>query len=509
MSRIETSSAEQTWSAQFTFAGMRASEWGFKEKLWKESALKVAALLQDDTNVGVRLGTGGGKTIIAILAATAFGARTLFLTPTRYLAVQHNELLRNTLGYAHPSRVITGDTRACARIWKDLDERFVFATGAVFASALKKGEVALETFALVIFDEFHRARGNYDYVTITPEFERRGVRRLALSASPGSSREEVELTLINTAVERLVGASIPEQPKHDEYHFIELTSEMERADRDGWKLLEARILADLRLVGLVIPPNWRHPAREFARLHEKIGALPTTRRTKMLRVQFAKYRLYLYAYHAFMTCSYAAFLGFVQRLRERRRPSDRRLLGEPLFRRLVATARHYYDAHPKVVKLERILRLLESGNRKAIVFFADKTTAEYCKKYLDERSVRAETAFGSSGKKPAELQAAIDALREGRVTALLATSVLHEGVSIPEVDLVINFSVAPSAITRLQSSGRTGRMRPGKVVHFILDHSLDRLVFFPVHNEMKTMNMLFTEIDEEGLWKGQQSLFLR
>lgn len=502
--------AEQTWSAHFTFAKVRASEWGYKEKLWKESTHGIAKQLAESKNVGVRLGTGGGKTIIALLAADALHARTLFLTPTRYLAKQHDTLLHEILGCSLSSRVITGETSPRARIWTYEHERFIFATGAVFSRALSAGTVSADDFTLVIIDEFHRARGQYDYVSIVPEFVSRNVPRLALSASPGETREEIEFTLKNAGIERLMSPLVEVQPISEEHQFVALTPEMERADREGWQVLGEKIRLDLWDAGLRIPQNWRYPARDLAALRAKIHALPTTKRNKLLRMQFAKYRLYLYAHYAYMACSYSAFLAFVLKLMERKRPSDRMLLGEPLFRRLIATARQYQDAHPKVIKLERMLRTLQASHKRAVVFFADKVTAQYWKQLLDTRGIRTEVAFGGRRKNHDVLDAAIDALRERRVTALLATSVLQEGVSIPEVDLVINYGVATSAIIRLQSSGRTGRMRPGKVVHLILEHDLDRMVFFPVHNKTKGMHEMFrSEIDPEGNWTGQLSLFMK
>lgn len=501
--------AEQMWSAHFTFAGVKPGEWKKREKFWKQSALHVAELLSQGKNFGLRLDTGGGKTIIAIFTAVALGARTLFLTPTRYLTSQHQELLGDILGCTLPSRVITGETAPGKRIWNNQSERFIFATVDVFYAALVAEEVSPEVFDLVVFDEFHRARGRYAYVLIAPELMRFGVRQLGLSASPGTTEEETELVLLNAGLEHVSSLWSTMPYKSEEYYFLPLTPVMKRADDLGWKPLGVQLIANLREAHLLIPEHWRCSAKELTTLCRNINALPATRNTKHLRKVFAKYRLFLYGYYVFMTGSYHAFLTYADGLATRKRPSDRALLGEPLFRRLIATAREYCDEHPKIQKLERLLRNVRRVRGRAIVFFADKSTARYCKEFLDERCILTETVFGGVGKSVVQQREAIDALREGSITALLATSVLHEGVSIPEVDLVLNYSVAYSGIARLQSSGRTGRVRPGRVAHLVLDHDLDRLVFFAVHNETKKMKVLSAlESKPSEMRKGQLSLFV-
>jgi len=509
MSFFDPGMAEQIWSAHFTFAGMRASEWGKKEASWKKIALETAEVLSRGKNIGIRLSTGGGKTIIAILTATALGARTLFLTPTRYLTDQHEKLLKVTLGCSLPARVITGETSPGRRIWNNQSERFIFSTGEAFYSALAAEDVSLEEFDLIVFDEFHLARGKYAYTLITPECIKSGIPRLGLSASPGGTEEEVELVLLNTGIECVSNPQIKSPPKSDNYYFLPLTPEMERADKEGWKVLGEKLVNDLREANLRIPEQWHCTAQELKRLRRDISALPTTPNTKKLRKLFAKYRLYLYGYYVFMTGSYYAFSKYAEGLAVRKRPSDRMLLGEPIFRRLIATAEHYRDEHPKVTKLARLLKNVRRSGGKAVVFFADKNTARYCREFLDECCILTEMVFGGADKSVLQQQEAIDSLKDGRITAVLATSVLRVGVDIPEVDLVLNYSVEQSGIARLQSGGWTGRMRPGHIAHLVLDHDLDRLVFFAVHKQTKKITELSArELRPVSERKGQLSLFV-
>lgn len=509
---LDTATVDETWSHQFSFAGVRQDEWKKKGKFWKSSALQIANFLSEKKNLGLRLGTGGGKTIIAILGVTAIKARTLFLTPTRYLTSQHQELLHDMLGFYSPSRVITGETPQKDRVWNDTTERFIFATGDIFYSAFLNGEVSPQMFDVVIFDEVHRARGRYSYVKIASEFKKYEIPRLGLSASPGSTQEEVELTLLNSDLEMISSLSSIMPGKSDSYHFLDMPDEMMRADEQGWKVLGKKLVDDLREANLLLPEHRVCSAKELKSLGLKIRALPTTPRTKIINKLFAKYLKYLYSYQVFMTGSYYSFLQYVEGehgLTKRKRLSDKLLLGEPLFRRLIATAKQRLDEHPKVIKLLYLLDSLQKRGGRAIVFFADKNTATYCKDILARNGVGTETIFGGAKKASKAQHEVIESLKNGDITAILATSVLHEGVSIPEVDLVINYSVPQSGIVRLQSGGRTGRMYHGHVAHLVLDHDLDRLIFFSVHKETKKLQEL-SRLESQPHEKrvGQISLFV-
>lgn len=507
MSFFDPGMAEQIWSAHFTFAGVRASEWGKKEVVWKEIALQIADFLSKGKSDGIRLSTGGGKTIIAILATVALGYRTLFLTPTRYLTGQHKKLLDEILGCSLSSRVITGETPAGRRIWNSQSERFVFATGAVCYSALTAEKVSPNEFDLVVFDEFHRAKGRYDYVLIAPEFIKHGIPRLGLSASPGDSEEEIELVQMNTGIDRIISPKIQSPATRDECYILPPTPEMERADEFGWSVLGDKLVADLWEANLHIQEKWRCSAKELEKLCEDVSRLPRTRGTQKIRRLFTKYRLYLYGHHVFMTGSYHAFLRYAKKLATRKWWPDRMLLGEPLFQRLIKTAEYYLDEHPKVKKLEGLLRNLRRAGGRAIVFFADRATAKYCKYYLEERCILTETVFGGRGSIDRQT-AASTALKDGLITAALCTSVWHEGVDVPEVDLVVNYAVATSGKIRLQSGGRTGRMNKGCIAHIVLDHPLDRLIFFAVHNEVKKIKALSEKRTHSGeIRNGQLSLF--
>lgn len=497
MSTMDFSEAKRLLLASCSFVQVDPVEWTKNEKFWIDGSIEVAKLIRERWSPGLRLDTGGGKTIIAIMAAILLGARTLILTPTKYLSTQHFELLLNILGYKFPSRVITGETSPKNRIWTDRTERFVFATADVFYTEMVKGKVSPEVFDLIILDEFDTATGRAAYVLLAPHIIKAGVPHMGLSASPGDTEAKVELILLNAGLDKKLSLQRKMPYRSESYHFLTLPREMERACRLGWQPLKEKILGELREAGMRVHDNWCPSAKQYTAIRAQLKALPDTENVKRMRRAFPKFSIFSYCYYTFVTISYHAFLEKVmgkdrESMQKRFWEADKSLLRERLFHPLILTAKKFYDRHPKVLELERELRNLARVNGKALVFFNDRKTALYCKEYLLARGINTEVIFGGN-KSIKKQQAAINLLKSGSVSAILATSVIHRGVSVPEVDLVINYAVASSSVIRLQCAGRTGRVKAGHVVHIIMNNDLDRLLFFIVNKKTKDMIALAKE----------------
>ena len=93
--------------------------------------------------------------------------------------------------------------------------------------------------------------------------------------------------------------------------------------------------------------------------------------------------------------------------------------------------------------------------------------------------------FGARGMRKKERKIVMQRFIQGETRVLLATSVIEEGISVPEVSEVINANIATSARSRLQRAGRTARMHPGNVLHLIMEHDFDLCIFYAVHRELK------------------------
>ena len=105
-----------------------------------------------------------------------------------------------------------------------------------------------------------------------------------------------------------------------------------------------------------------------------------------------------------------------------------------------------------------------------------------------ERGRHVEILFG---KMPVRTQRSIlQSLKEGTLDFVVATSVIEEGVAIPEIGCVINFSVPLTEKSYIQRMGRTGRTTHGSVDHIVLNHSFDAALFFTAVRGVHTMRTL-------------------
>ena len=74
-----------------------------------------------------------------------------------------------------------------------------------------------------------------------------------------------------------------------------------------------------------------------------------------------------------------------------------------------------------------------------------------------------------------EQKAIIDKFKADELNILIATSIGEEGLDIPEVNAVIFYEPVPSAIRKIQRTGRTARLAPGKLFILITKDTRDEI----------------------------------
>ena len=151
--------------------------------------------------------TGLGKTVIAlmVLLARMDKGRILFLAPTKPLVEQHAAFLQRVLKDEryrhHDDRRDPPEKRV--ESWESA--RIVVSTPQVIENDLLSRRIDLKDVSLVIFDEAHRAVGNYAYVYIADRYHReaRSPLVLGITASPGSQSEKIAEICTNLGIEKI------------------------------------------------------------------------------------------------------------------------------------------------------------------------------------------------------------------------------------------------------------------------------------------------------------------
>ncbi|AFC99836.1 ERCC4-like helicase [Methanocella conradii HZ254] len=438
------------------------------------------------------LPTGLGKTIIALLVMLERleKGKALMLSPTKPLVEQHAAFLKRTLTIPEQVAVFTGSVAPSKRvdIWKG--SRIIVSTPQVIENDLLTKRFDLKDVSLIVFDEAHRATGDYAYVYIAKKYVEQSANPLVLgiTASPGSTPEKINEVKQNLFIER-VEIKTEKDPDVAPYIY-EKDVEWVRVNVPD-KAAEIKILLDSlmddrmdRLKALGVVRESRLTKKELLMLQEKLqadisrGGSPESYRAVSILAEIMKIE---HAVDLIQTQGVVPLKKYFERLKDeagskggskatKRLMQDARLAGAM---RIADTAD---EVNPKTEKVKEIVleQIRENPSSRIIVFTNFRDTADFVSKELAKvegirpvRFVGQASKLNDKGLTQKRQVEILNAFRSGEFNTLIATSVAEEGLDIPSTDLVIFYEPVPSEIRTIQRRGRTGRNAVGRVVVLI------------------------------------------
>ncbi len=475
--------------------------------------LLVASVLQRG-NTLIVAPTGLGKTIVAALVIAErlrrVGGRALFLAPTKPLAVQHAETLRKVLKVEEIG-VVTGEMSPDKRSALYNRLKIITATPQTVENDILRGVLSLDDFTVLVFDEAHRAVGNYSYVTIASEYMKRAKHPLilAMTASPGGDPEKIREVIRNLHI-RNVEIKTPQDTDVRPY-VQEIVMEWREVELDplhleAIQLLKRAIKKRLKLLkemGIVESADpEKYSRKDLIYLQSSLQSLeePLPDATSLV-AQLIKLDHALELLEAQGT---APFLLFMEKLKLRslqpRAPrSDREIVADEDVKEAVRLAKELKErgyVHAKVYALKTIIKkfIRENPVSKIILFVQYRDTATHLVEELSSlegvnpvRFVGQAKRGSDRGLSQKEQKALLDAFRSGMYNVLVATSVAEEGLDIPSVDLVIFYEPVPSEIRWIQRRGRTGRLGKGKVIILVAKGTRDQAYYWSAKIKEKKM----------------------
>ncbi len=495
-------------------------------------------------NLLVVMPTGLGKTAIALRAMARWlerypGRKALLLAPTRPLVEQHARTVRTFM--ATPEPVVLTGTLAPARRTGTGDSSVVVATPQVVLNDVQRGALHLEEFSMVIFDEAHRARGDYPYVGIARGLRSDHHRILGITASPGSRREQVEEVLNNLHVEPS-GLEFRDEGDPDvlpylheigfDWEYVEKPRAVEESGRLLRGVLDRHARALASTYGPLAPGNvvtrtllleaGRVLAAEIA-ARRSSGAAVAPSVWQAQKHQAAAMKV-AHALELLETQGPESLARYVERMRAkggRYSPSTTAFLRDPDVVRALELAAAQTSDHPKVAKaVELVRRTLHGGGltpeaspSKVIVFTHYRDMADVLVQRLTalgDPAIRAARFVGQAthgagdpGLSQREQVRLLDDFRAGKVNCLVATSVAEEGLDVPATDLVVFYEPVPSEIRTIQRRGRTGRSRAGRVVVLLTKGTQDVGSFYAARGKEHRMRQLIEEL--KGISRKEKS----
>ena len=483
-------------------------------------------------NTLVVLPTGLGKTIIAILVMVEIllkkGGKILFLAPTKPLVEQHARSIKELTKIETVAK-FTGEVAKTRRREISKDSKVIVATPQVIHNDIISGDINLEEFTLVIFDEAHRAVGNYAYTYIAREYRKRRKDHLILgiTASPGGDEEKIMEILENLGIENVEirteeDRDVKPYVKGFKIRWVELPMPEElRVLHASLKDLYKSIIDNLRKIGLFVTIR-RVTRSDILRAQKEIqDGIKEGRgeyyQAAVLLTQAIKVD---YALEYLETQGFEACYNYLQKIIEEGNTrggskASRVLIRDDKFINVVKLAREIADRiedieNPKLNALRIIVRkeLANNPDSRIIVFTHFRETSIIVANALREvPNVRVARFVGQASKgeedrglKQKEQVEIINKFRKGEYNVLVATSVAEEGLDIPATDMVIFYEPVPSEIRSIQRRGRTGRSKIGKVVILTIKGTRDIAYLWSsrskerkMKNELLWLRMLLQE----------------
>ncbi|MGZ5502311.1 MAG: helicase-related protein [Halobacteriota archaeon] len=448
-----------------------------------ESAVRASTMIV--------LPTGLGKTVVALLVIAnrlQEDGRVIFLAPTKPLVEQHAEFLRSHL--LAETTIFTGEIPPEKRmeLWKQ-EQQAIVSTPQVIENDLKAGRITLAGVKLIIFDEAHRAVGNYAYRFIASRYIEQADDPLILgmTASPGGTVEK-----INEVSESL---------------FIDNIEIRTESDPDVYPYTHEK---NVELLKFTLPPEM-----ETIRQHLKQGATERLRKLIKMKVVFSEWvstsELIKVQHKVATDRNYRAMslvaeviklrhaIGLIetqgvvptrkyftrlikQAQSKKGSKAARNLVSDDRIKAAVELSNRLDEIHPKLEALKGVVlqQLVLKPDSRVIVFTNYRDTAEIVRNALNTlRDVRAEKFVGQAkkdglkGLSQKEQVKLVSDFVNGTYNVLVATSVAEEGLDIPATDMVVFYEPIPSEIRSIQREGRTGRRRAGRVVVLITKGTRD------------------------------------
>jgi ERCC4-related helicase len=365
--------------------------------------------------------------------------------------------------------------------------RLCIATPQLTANDLQRGALTLDAVGLVIIDEGHHAARTHASIAVANAAHARGIRILALTASPGGDLERIERIRKNLHLDRWV--RIPEDatqafrpPVMERREFISIANAARPIIEQLSDVL-ARLTAVLVEHNYLEGPSRSPSPADLARAHDQLR-----KQERWTIVPYAAAAQQLTAVLSLVVSdAYGTALESLARALEKRDANDRltrtarRLMSTPEIRRVREALEVLVRdgvRHPKQEAAIRTIRAMQRDAGRPIRILVFNRYAAGVLQLTDilhrELGIRVEPAIGKSRMRAEALIATLHAFGRGDVPIVVGTDVIREGIHVPEIDLLVVYSPPRNERELIQLTGRVGRTHPGEIISLIADHDVDR-----------------------------------
>ncbi len=455
----------------------------------------------------VCLPTGVGKTLVALLLSIyrlnkIKNSKIAIVSPTKPLCSQHTKTFKeNTTIPEEEIILLTGTITPEKR--KDLyNKKVIVATPQTLKEDLLNNRFSFKDFSALIIDEAHRAIGNYAYTFLAEKYLQQSEfpRILALTASPGGTKEKIEEIKNNLkieAVEIRTEQDIKDyiQEKKINWIHVDLPEPFKKLHQQIKQVYKTK-LKDLQKLGITKPPSLisKKDLIEIQKqFHQEIkNKNPLAYHGVSLTSQLIKLD---YSLELLETQGLISLNKFWEKLQKEETKAAKNIIKNPEIKKainLTSTLIEKNIKHPKIYMLKSIIKKeLEQNPKSKIIVFANyRNTVDEIISFLKQVDlIKPIKLIGQKdGLKQSEQIQTIKDFESGIYNVMVGTQIIEEGLDIKTgAEIAIFYDIVPSEIRKIQRAGRVGRTKTGGIIFLLTKNTREEGYYWSSYKKEKTM----------------------
>jgi Fanconi anemia group M protein len=499
----------------------------FEPRLYQESIFNTCT----KNNTLVVLPTGIGKTAIFLMMAAYRlnlypKSKILLLGPTRPLIEQYFAVFKKHFNIDEKKMsIFTGFVSPEKRreLWKQ--SQIIFSTPQGLENDIMSNRISLSDVSLLGFDECHRSTGDYSYNFIAKQYMKKALypRIIGLTASPGSDNEKIQEVMKNLFIEKIeIRTSKDEdvvpyvQEVDIERRFVELPDIFADIKKYFDAALKSK-MRELKSYGFItdsVTYSKKNLLGVQAALHAKIAGGEKDFEILKSMSLLAEVIKIGHAVELLETQGLEPLKQYMDKLQHEaslgKTKAAQNVVKDINFRSAYIKLESAAGIeHPKLIELKSIIEEEldksnpENNDKKIIIFSQYRDSGTKITNMINGMGFKAKLFVGQAKKKDTGLsqkkqKEMLDQFSNSEFNVLVSSSVGEEGLDIPQVDLVIFYEPVPSAIRKIQRSGRTGRLEKGKIIMLITKDTMDEVYYHVARNKEKRMYRAIDNIKNDS-----------
>ncbi len=490
----------------------------FTPRLYQENILKTAI----NNNTLVVLPTGLGKTALAILLAidrlNKFpDSKILIMAPTKPLCEQHvQSFIESTSIPIDKIALLTGLIKPTLRkeLWNTA--LVIIATPQTIQSDLNNNRILLNDVSMLCIDECHRSRENFANTIVTQHYikEAKNQRILALTASPGSTKERINEILKNlnlNTIEIRTESDFDVKPyvqeKQIEWINVDLPDEFKEIINIINSVYKEK-LSKLKDLGFTKPISvinkkdllmLQNKFQKEIQQGNKIAFYSSSMVAQAIKLE--------HSITLIETQGIQSLKDYWEKLKLDKSKAAKIIINNRNILKAIFLTDNLISInfkHPKAEKLCEIIKneLEQNPNSKIIVFANYRFTVNELYSILNNlKNARPIRLVGQKEGLTQKQQIQIIKDFESNIyNILIGTSISEEGLHLSTADLAIFFEPVPSEIRSIQRKGRVARIKIGRIIFLITKNTKDEAFYWSSFHKEKKMRFIINRL------KGQKSL---